>query len=229
MIDGEERLAASTFNPNGEDLITLYLALYPDTGDLRLAGQKLSTKELSITLQIHLGINPENPSDIEWSYDIEYYMPSDWNVEYYVYHIAMKKVFFNRFSVPASTSSKIATIKVNRAIRMVLNNPHINIQESFGSFSDAQKDILNRLQIMAVYAQNHLLLGYDVLFLRKLEKFGYTLPASGHYFEACWSYTGTYNGETYTEAQFLGVPPEGGLPAGFVPVTIAEVQAHFLP
>ncbi len=103
------------------------------------------------------------------------------------------------------------SIKIDRRLMMVVNNPEIEIDQEEWELSDLQFEILNRLKIQTIFMQNAILLDYNQE-LKIAEQW------------PLWQYTGVYDGTNYINEEFLNFER---LPEGFTLITPEEIIREF--
>ncbi|MHA1519110.1 MAG: hypothetical protein ACTSRK_02900 [Promethearchaeota archaeon] len=198
------------FQEGLQDILNHYLLCLPITQNSYEIASRLYMQELVLSLQVNLGINPDKPDDLTWTRIIKYFNPSD-----YLPSISWTSIWRKGIKVTVFTPKPgpiiSESIKIDRRLMMVVNNPEIEIDQEEWELSDLQFEILNRLKIQTIFMQNAILLDYNQE-LKIAEQW------------PLWQYTGVYDGTNYINEEFLNFER---LSEGFTLITPEEIIREF--
>ena len=204
----------NAFNEGLQDIFARYMGCFRETQNAFDIASRLYMQELLLSLQANLGINPDSPRDVTWHRTIEYYMPSDFEIEQKWNRVWRKGIELSVFSPKPGSILRRETITIDRRLIMVANNPEIDISK-LGELTDQQKEIINRLKFQLVYTQNRLLLEYRAELDITDQWNNWNL----------WEYTGNIYGKDYHSDPLI--IEEKDLPDGFALITIEEINQAF--
>ncbi|MHA1520144.1 MAG: hypothetical protein ACTSRK_08165, partial [Promethearchaeota archaeon] len=123
------------------------------------------------SLQIHLGINPFNPSQVKWSYQQYFYDATDYIVKKHIATFGLKKYAYYTVRLKDGATQKMKSVYSDRRLRIVMQNPDIPL-DSYAWAKDLtvpQRDMLERLRVQTAVLQNGLAEDYNQIYHLKIK------------------------------------------------------------